>query len=127
MAERVVRMTTAAIATPSVMAGKSRKRRLAERIAEKSDVTAGVRHPPEVAREQSTKSVPSQKFGSESPISPTLRAARSSGEFGRSADTRPSGRPISSATSVAASGELERHRQAARRSPPTTGWPVRIE
>ena len=59
------------------------------------------------------KSVPSQKFGSESPSSPKLRAAASSVEAGRSADRMPSGSPISSATSGRGESELQGHGQTA--------------
>jgi len=70
--------------------------------------------------------VPSQKLGSESPRRPKLRAPRSSGVFGRSAETRPSGRPTRSATTAAApaSSAVAGSRDAIS---VTTGWPVRME
>ena len=57
--------------------------------------------------------MPSQKFGSESPRRPKLRAARSSIEFGRRAETIPSGRPTSSATRAAARASSSGDGQAA--------------
>ena len=57
--------------------------------------------------------MPSQKFGSESPRRPKLRDARSRIEFGRRAETIPSGRPTSSATSGRRQGELEGDGQSA--------------
>src|SRR5438477_6123882 len=71
-------------------------------------------------------SVPSQKVGSESPIKPPIRAAKSRRERGRTDETKPRGMPSAIAMSAAAAASS---RVAGRRSAisTSTGRPVRIE
>ena len=71
-------------------------------------------------------SVPSQKLGSESPMSPPMRATTSARERGRMAERSPSGSPIATAMSVAAAASSS---VAGKRSviSTRTGRPVLIE
>ncbi len=70
-------------------------------------------------------SVPSQKLGSDRPMSPPMRATTSMRERERIADRRPSGRPMTTAINVAAAASS---RVAGSRSviSTSTGRPVRI-
>src|SRR5579859_4452464 len=96
-----MRMIDPATEIPSAMAGKTFCWRLSDGLSVKLAYDWPLGSQGILVENRRMSSVPSQKFGIDSPIKLKIRDPTSGTELGRSADSVPSGMPMSSATTSA--------------------------